>query len=225
MTNGDRHSRAVEPQLIADPDEQARVEAANGLKQFDQVVEFVRSWTGPDARPFRLRPSMILALQRTALEGLSSYAGNFRPASVTIGQSKHTPPGAYQVAELVEDMCDYVNENWHSKTAAHLASYVMWRLNWIHPFADGNGRTSRALSYMILCIRSGHLLPGAKTIPEQISQNKKPYYEALEAADETLRETGEVDVSRLEALLSAALAAQLADHYRVVTGDRTSVDN
>lgn len=221
MSADDRHSQAAEPQLIADPDEQARVEAANGLKQFDHVVELIREWTGPDARPFKLRLSTILALQRTALEGLSSYAGNFRPGSVTIGKSRHAPPGAHLVPQLIEEMCDYVNENWSSKTAVHLSAYVMWRLNWIHPFADGNGRTSRALSYLVLCVRSGHLLPGAKTIPEQISQNKKPYYEALEAADESVQQRGEIDLSKLEALLSSALAAQLADYYRRVTGDRS----
>jgi Fic family protein len=138
--------------------------------------------------------------------------------TVTIGQSRHTPPDAHLVAGLVEEMCDYVNDNWVSKTAAHLSAYVMWRLNWIHPFADGNGRTSRALSYLVLCIRSGHILPGTKTIPEQISQNKTPYYEALEAADEALRQ-GVVDVSKLEALLSSALATQLADYHRTATGD------
>lgn len=221
MSAGDRHSQAVEPQLVADPEEQARVEAANGLKQFDHVVELIRDCTGPTARPFKLRLHMILTLQRIALEGLSLYAGNFRPGAVTIGQSKHNPPGAHLVAQLVEEMCDYVNENWSTKTAAHLAAYVMWRLNWVHPFADGNGRTSRALSYLILCIRSGHILPGTKTIPEQISQNKKPYYEALEAADEALQPKGEIDLSKLEALLSTTLAAQLTDYYRSVTGDQT----
>jgi len=217
MSTGDRHSQAVEPQLIDDPDEQARVEAANGLRQFDHVLNLIREWTDP-GRTFKLRLSMILALHRTALQGLSSYAGNFRPATVTIGQSRHTPPDAHLVAGLVEEMCDYVNDNWVSKTAAHLSAYVMWRLNWIHPFADGNGRTSRALSYLVLCVRSGHILPGTKTIPEQISQNKTPYYEALEAADEALRQ-GVVDVSKLEALLSSALATQLADYHRTATGD------
>jgi hypothetical protein len=33
-------------------------------------------------------------------------------------------------------------------TAIHLAAYLMWRLNWIHPFADGNGRTARMTSYV-----------------------------------------------------------------------------
>ena len=63
-------------------------------------------------------------------------------------------------------MCDYVNDNFASKTGIHLAAYVMWRLNWIHPFVDGNGRTSSAASYFVLCMRAGNVLPGKKTIPE-----------------------------------------------------------
>jgi Fic family protein len=222
MSADDRHSKAAEPQLIADPDEQARVEAANGLKQFDQVVELVREWTTPERNGhFRLRLSTILGLQRTALQGLSSYAGNFRPGDVTIGKSKHQPPGAHLVASQVEEMCDYVNENFGVRTAVHLAAYVMWRLNWIHPFADGNGRTSRALSYFVLCVKSGNVLPGTRTIPEQIAQNKTPYYEALEAADEAWnREI--VDLSKLEELLSSALARQLADYHKAATGAETT---
>ena len=218
MSDDDRHSQAAEPELIADPDEKARVEAANGLKQFDQVINLVREWTEPE-RAFKLRVSMLLGLQRTALLGLTNYAGNFRPGAVKIGKSKHVPPGAHMVPELVEDMCDYVNSNFAQKTPVHLAAYVMWRLNWIHPFADGNGRTSRAASYFVLCVKSGHVLPGSNTIPEQIAQNKKPYYDALEAADEHWR-NGRLDLLRLEDLLSSALAKQLADYHRDATGVR-----
>jgi Fic family protein len=48
-------------------------------------------------------------------------------------------------------------------TPIHLAAYLMWRLNWIHPFADGNGRTSRIISYVVLSIRAGAILPGTPT--------------------------------------------------------------
>ena len=61
------------------------------------------------------------------------------------------------------------------------------------------------------------MLPGTKTIPEQIAQNKKPYYEALEAADAQWK-AGLVDLKALEDLLSAALATQLADYHRMATG-------
>ena len=91
------------------------------------------------------------------------------------------------VPELIEEMCDYVNEHWETSTPLHLGAYIMWRLNWIHPFADGNGRTSRILSYVVLSIRAGSLPPGTPTIPDQIVENRTPYFEALDAADEAWR--------------------------------------
>lgn len=170
----DRRSEPLEAELITDPEEKARREARNGLRQYDTVLEMVEYWLQPD-RPFRLRPSTVLHLHRIALEGISSYAGNYRPAGIRIGGSKHQPVGAHLVPEKVEQLCDYVNENW-GKSPIYLAAYALWQLNWIHPFTDGNGRTSRALSYMILCIRLGYRLPGTNTIPDQISKDKSPYY-------------------------------------------------
>ena len=119
-------------------------------------------------------------------------------------------------------MCDYVNENWETATAVHLAAYILWRLNWIHPFTDGNGRTSRITSFMVLCIKLGSRLPGDRTVPEQIVENKKPYYEMLEAADERLS-AGVIDVSAMEAYLSDLLAVQFTSAFEQATG-RNLVD-
>jgi len=202
-----RQSRAREVELISDPDELARQEALNGLRQFDAVVEMVEHFLHPD-RPFRFRPSQILHLHRIALQGISSYAGNWRPAGIEIGGSRHQPVGAHQVPEMVEELCDYVNDQWGSRNALHLSAYVMWRLNWIHPFTDGNGRTSRAASYLIMCLRIGYLLPGKRTIPDQIAEDRTPYYKALESADRAW-EKGQLDLSDMEALLSGMLANQL----------------
>lgn len=164
-------------------------------------------------RPFRLRPSIILDLHRIALDGLSPYAGNFRPGGVSIGKSKHTPPAAHLVPGLIEEMCDHVLDRFAEDSALHLCAYTMWRLNWIHPFTDGNGRTSRALAYYVLCAKVGYPLPGHKTVPEQIVADKPPYYAALEAADaEDL--AGKLDLSALETLLGAQLAEQLLSAYQ-----------
>ncbi|WFU68165.1 MULTISPECIES: Fic family protein [Bradyrhizobium] len=46
-----------------------------------------------------------------------------------------------QVVKAIEDLCRYVNQNWDSKSAIELSSYVLWRLNWIHPFLDGSRTT------------------------------------------------------------------------------------
>lgn len=210
-----RDSRALEPELISDPLAKAAAEARNGFRQYDAAVATIH--TALERGPFRLRPSLILGLQREALAGISAYAGNYRPGGVAIEGSQHEPVGAHLVPELVEDMCDYVNDHWDESTPIHLAAYLMWRLNWIHPFADGNGRTSRIISYVVLSIRAGVILPGTPTIPDQIVDNRIPYFEALDAADVACRE-GKIDVSKMEALLAALLAKQLAGFYQAVGG-------
>ena len=169
----DRHSKALDAELISDPAARAEREAKNGLRQIDEVLGMIEHFSHPE-RNFKLRPSHLLHLHRIALDGISSYAGNWRPAGIEIGGSKHQPIGAYLVPGEIEEMCDYVNDNWSNSTAIHLAAYALWRLNWIHPFTDGNGRTARAFSYLLLCLRLGYRLPGRKTIPEQIAADKLP---------------------------------------------------
>jgi fido (protein-threonine AMPylation protein) len=207
MADEVRHSRALDAELIIDPELEALQEVLNGLKQFRLVVEMVESFLGSE-RPFKLRPSHLQQLHRVALTGLSAYAGNWRPSGIEIRGSGHAPPDPSLIPELVEELCDYVTEKWTEKSPLHLASYVMWKLNWIHPFTDGNGRTSRAVSYLILCLRLGYLLPGKLTIPEQISIDKRLYYKALEAADLAWTQK-RIDLTAMKELLGSMLAAQL----------------
>jgi len=210
-----RDSRALESQLITDPQARAEAEARNVLRQYDAGIAAIQN--ALERGFFKLRPSLILALHREALAGISVFAGNFRPGGVEIQGSRHEPVGAHLVPELVEDLCDYVNEHWADSTPIHLGAYVMWRLNWIHPFADGNGRTSRITSYVVLSIRAGAILPGTPTMPDQIVDNRTPYFDALDAADVAWR-AGRVDVSKMEELLAALLARQLTSFYRAVGG-------
>ena len=210
-----RDSRALEPVIISNPEALAEAEARNGLRQYDFGIEMVQH--ALERHPFRLRPSMILGLHREALRGISAYAGLWRPGGVEIEKSKHSPPEAHLVPFLVEELCDYVNDNWN-KTLIHLGAYCMWRLNWIHPFADGNGRTSRTLSYVVMSIRAGYILPGSPTIPYYIVENRTPYFEALDAADASLKDSDAPDLALMESLLSRLLAKQLTSFYETAGG-------
>lgn len=215
MTSDRRDSRALEPELIKDPIAKAEAESRNVLRQYDAGIQAIQ--TALERGSFKLRPSLVLALHREALAGISMFAGNYRPAGVEIEGSRHEPPGAHLVPEHVEDMCEYINENWNAATPLHLGAYIMWRLNWIHPFADGNGRTSRILSYVVLSIRAGAILPGTPTIPDQIVENRDPYFDALDAADDAWRQ-GHIKLSRMEEFLGTLLARQLASFYEAVGG-------
>jgi Fic family protein len=207
-----RHSRALEPELISDALEKARAEARNGLKQTDLAKKLVKEAVAAGAPPFKLRPSLILDLHREALTGISRYAGNWRPAGVQIELSRHTPPDFKEVPGRVEDLCDYVNSHWAGKSPIHLGAYAMWRLNWIHPFADGNGRTARALSSVVMSVRAGVQLPGTPTIADLIKTeaiHANEYYAALDAAD-AAEKNGKLDISHMEELLGKLLGKQLS---------------
>jgi Fic family protein len=211
----ERHSRALEPEIITDPQAKAEAEARNGLRQYDYSVQAIQE--ALDRGAFKLRVSLILAIHRQALQGISAYAGNFRPGDVEIRGSRHEPLGAHVVPELVEGLCDYINANWADSSPLHLAAYSMWRLNWIHPFADGNGRTSRMLSFVVLSVRLGAVLPGTPTLPDLIVDHRPLYEDALDAADDAWKK-GHVDVSKMETLLERLLARQLARVYELAGG-------
>ncbi|MBX3192077.1 MAG: Fic family protein [Labilithrix sp.] len=199
-------------------DEVALREAENGLRQFDRLVALIEGAVAPGAPAFRLRPSTLTELNRIAVEGLLVAPGSFRHGPIGITNSLHHPPPPEDVPAEIDGMCDYVHDHWDA-SPVHLSSYVMWRLNWIHPFNDGNGRTSRAASYLVLCARLGLRLPGTGTIPERIAADKQPYYLALDAADAAWRD-GRVDVSSMEHLVSAFLAAQLVELHQLATGTK-----
>jgi len=216
VTKSGREGRRERTPPNLSPDEVALREAENTLRQYDRLVELIRSSIG--AGRLRLRPSTLMELNRLAVEGLVKAAGAFRHGPKEILGSRHEPPPWQDVAALVDDMCDYVNDS-QGKSPIHLAAYVMWRLNWIHPFADGNGRTSRAASYFVLCVGLGQLLPGPRTIPERIASKKPPYWKALESADRAWEAAKMVDVSAMEELLKGLLAAQLLDVHELANGE------
>lgn len=204
-TDIQRDSKPASHQLYIDSDQKAALEARNGLIQFDEVIRLIEE----AKQGFTLRPSIIQRLQRLAIKDIYTCAGNFRTGPVCINGTTHQPPDPATVSEHVEEMCDYVNKKWADSSPLHLGAYLMWRVNWIHPFAGGNGRTSRAVSYLALCTRLGYNLPGTVTIPDQIVSNREPYYQALDAADAAWA-SGTLDVSVMEQLIAEMLANQLS---------------
>ena len=216
----ERHSEAYGVDIVSDPIEIALLEARNALAQMDFAMSLLNQWlSNPE---FVLKFSHLLHLNRIALEGVKFSGGTFRVTPMRISNSAHSPPDPEDVPDLIEDFCTYINDNFHRKSPLHLAAYALWRLNWIHPFVDGNGRTSRVVSYLLLSARLGFQLPGHHTIPEQIAANKTPYYAALDAADRAFLK-GEVDVSAMEEVISSCLAQQLLDVHGNATAAAPSM--
>lgn len=194
----------VRPELYKDDAHKVELQSRNGVWQFDEVVRLIDRSDGE----LRLTRRKILRLHRFAIQDIYQCAGRFREWPVAIRGSLHKPPEARYIKGLVAEMCATANRemDWSpSKTAA----FLLWRLNWIHPFGGGNGRTSRALGYYALCVRYGLRFPGRFTIAEQIDRDRRRYQDALEDADAAWREHS-LDVSLMESLIEDLLERQLA---------------
>lgn len=107
----ERKSRPLALVTESDPREIARLEVENGFRQLDfvnkTIEEAIRS-----GKKFVLRPSLVQTLNRIAVERISRLPGGIRPFEMEITNSRHKPPKAADVPQLVEEMCDYVNEKW-----------------------------------------------------------------------------------------------------------------
>jgi Fic/DOC family len=125
--SGERHSRAEDALLLTDEDEIAHREAENGIRQYALAVKMIRSFVKDEERPFKLRAGLIMQLHKAALEGIHRLAGTYRNTPVEIYGSRHKPPEAAFVIDEVQALCEYVNDNWSTKTAVHLAAYVCGR--------------------------------------------------------------------------------------------------
>ncbi|MGA8728382.1 MAG: Fic family protein, partial [Terracidiphilus sp.] len=119
-------------------------------------------------------------------------------------------PHFKEVPDLMDRFFSMIHENWgvQKQHPTLLAAFALWRLNWIHPFVEGNGRTARAACYYLICMRQGGLLPGRKTVPERIREDREPYYAALQEADRHWNE-GQLNVNALADYLLVLLDGQL----------------
>src|SRR5690242_5845092 len=183
-----------------------RVQEKNLIRQYDLLTNCVE--IGLKQGPRAFDKYTLWALNHVAVANISQFGGRFREEPIYVGN--HLPPHFKDVPELMDRFISTIHENWFNWTATEMAAYGLWRLNWVHPFIEGNGRTARATCYYLLCAREGRLLPGRKIVPERIRENRGPYVAALRAADKAW-DQGQLDCSDMENYLAALLTEQLRE--------------
>src|SRR3984957_5059215 len=189
-----------------EPELYDRIQEQNLNRQYELLTNCIE--IGLRKGPVAFDKYMLWALNHVAVANISQFGGRFRQEPIYVGD--HKPPHFKEVSDWMDRFISTVQENWYIWAPTELAAYGLWRLNWIHPFIEGNGRTARAVCYYLLCVRSGTLLPGRKIVPERIREERQPYYDALRAADLAWHE-GNLDVSVMDAYLARLLSAQLQD--------------
>jgi len=193
--------------LICSPDEKPRLEARNGVDQLGYIDYLINI-----LRAEELRESHILEFHGIAVADVYPCGGKYRDArsNVVITGSAHELPPPSQVPSLVTDLVTTLNDQRNTAPAVDRAAYALWRFNWIHPFRGGNGRSARALCYLVICMDMGLVPPGQPQFPTVIYENRAEYVRALRVADSSVREGRNPDLRPMRAIVEDAIVRQLA---------------
>lgn len=157
---------------IAGKSMREHLEAINHAEAIDYIKDFARSGIEISERTIKEIHALIL-------HGINrESAGRYRSVPVLISGSRHIPPQPYLIDKLMEDFMIRFREMEGEKVHPVLiATYLHDELVRIHPFIDGNGRTSRLLMNLYL-LRNGYVIVNLKGTDE----SKSVYYTALEAS-------------------------------------------
>jgi Fic family protein len=184
-----------------------RIQEQNLLRQYDLLSNCIEIGLEKGIEAFD--KYTLWSLNHTAVSNIAQFGGRYREDPIYVGN--HRPPHFKDVPNHMDRFFSMIHENWTViDHPTYLPAYALWRLNWIHPFVEGNGRTARAACYYLICMKHGALLPGKKTVPEKIRETRPAYYAALSAADREW-DQGQLNVSQLAEYLAGLLKAQLLD--------------
>ncbi len=185
----------------ADPDD------ARELLNYRDAFELVSGYLG-EGGP--ITEGLIREIHRRLVQGVRGgrgLPGEYRHVQNLVvnsstGQIIYTPPPPTDVAPLMQQFVDWLN----TPTDIHavlVSGIAQFQLVHIHPFVDGNGRTSRLLSTLCL-YRSGYDFKRLFTLSEFYDRNRPAFYAAIQS----VRENGMDLTSWLEYFVTG-LATQM----------------
>lgn len=179
---------------LADGELAREIAAVNLVGLRSLLVALVVSSLGRKARSDTLPPmpgeEALCALHRAATVFLLKRPGAYRRSNVKLlqeGGGVLRPPPWREVPGLMAAFFAELERKWTEGDPLDVAAYALWRITWIHPFRDGNGRTAFAFAYGCLCLKLGALLPQAATVLDQMLADPAQCNGPLGAADRSVQ--------------------------------------
>jgi len=133
-----------------------------------------------NAQKKKIRHEDIFELHRLLADTVMDQgeAGRYRTIGVRVG--RHFPPAAADVSGLMFELLEWWNTKSVDLSPVLSSAILHYQFEFIHPFADGNGRTGRALGLWELYRRgfdSHHIF----SVDEYYWEDRPGYYRALDA--------------------------------------------
>ena len=200
-------SLAIEGNTLSEGEVQAVLEGKKvvaPLKEIQEVKNAIKTYElYPKLNPFSIQD--LLLAHGTMMSGLVDEAGMFRKGGVGVFDGDkpiHIAPQADRVRDLMSDLF-----GWLENADDHLlirSCVFHYEFEFIHPFADGNGRIGRLWQSLIL----GRLNPLFEHLPVEnmVYSNQQAYYHAINRSSD-LGDSGPFIDFMLEEILNA-----LVDH-------------
>ena len=201
-------SLAIEGNTLSEGEVQAVLEGKTviaPLREIQEVRNAIKTYElYPKLDPFSLQD--LLLAHGTMMAGLVDEAGMFRKGGVSVfdgGKPVHIAPQADRVRDLMNDL--FV---WLENADDHLlirSCVFHYEFEFIHPFADGNGRIGRLWQSLIL----GRLNPIFEHLPVEnmVYSNQQAYYNAINKSS-YLADSGPFIDFMLEEILNALINHQ-----------------
>ena len=204
----DQARRLMEGNPVPDADPEDVKELLNYRKAFDYVSEYI---SGDDP----ITEGLIREIHRCLVEGVRGGAagpGEYRKTQNYVvnsltGEIIYKPPPAYDVPTMMAELVDWL----HREQEIHpvlVSGIAQFQLVHIHPFLDGNGRTSRLLSTLCL-YRAGYDFKRLFTISEYYDRDRPAFYQAIQSVRES-----NMDLTAWLEYFVGGLATQLAEVRR-----------
>jgi len=141
-----------------------------------------------DNKEEEITPEKILSIHRLISNNTlddKSDEGQFRNnndifvVNTSNSETVHTPPDFTEIPNLINDLCSFFNHDTDDFIHPIIKGCIIhFILAWIHPFADGNGRTSRALFYWYM-LKKGYWMTEYLSISRIIKGSKNQYEKAF----------------------------------------------
>lgn len=200
-----------------------KINATNVINLLEGVLTFLLA-KHDGASDLPLMPSELVLKEyhRAGTLLLLAKPGDYRDVPVYVGDKTgavvHQPPPFAEVPDHMQGFFEELGRIWREGDALDAAAFALWKINWVHPFKNGNGRTARAFAYTCLCARLGVILPGVPTVIDQIMLSRPEYEANLRVGDTSFDARGVSDLSAMKQYLDRLLQVQISSLDRFASG-------
>ncbi|MFM7592419.1 MAG: Fic family protein, partial [Isosphaeraceae bacterium] len=148
------------------------------------ALEYVERLAAERRRLSETQIKTILALVMSGGSKRKPVPTPYRDGQNVIRDSRsraivYMPPEASDVPDLMESLVEWVNRSMSEEIPCPIiAGLAHYQFATIHPYFDGNGRTARLLTTLILHL-GGYDLKGLYSLEAYYARNLAAYYQAL----------------------------------------------